>query len=93
MDLAAFQDIIALTYASRDRERGLPSAVAWLTEEVGELAQAIRKGDDAQRLHELADVLAWLASIAVQLGLSLDDAAQRYAQGCPVCGHVPCTCD
>ena len=93
MELAEFQDVIARTYGERDRSRGLPSAVAWLTEEVGELAQAIRKGDDAQRLHELADVLAWVTSIAAQLGLSLEDAATRYASGCPVCTRIPCACD
>jgi NTP pyrophosphatase (non-canonical NTP hydrolase) len=92
MELAAFQDVITRTYGERDRARGLPSAVAWLTEEVGELAQAIRKGDDAQRLHELADVLAWVTSIAAQLGLSLEDAARRYASGCPACGSIPCGC-
>ena len=92
MTLDEFQDVIARTYAERDRDRGLPAAVAWLTEEVGELAQAVRKGDDAQRLHELADVLAWLASIAVQLGLSLEEASHRYTSGCPRCGTIPCTC-
>ena len=92
MDLADFQDVIARTYGERDAERGLPTAVAWLAEEVGELAQAVRKGDDAQRLHELADVLAWLTSIAVQLGLSLDEAADRYAGGCPRCRSIPCQC-
>ena len=92
MNLADFQDVIARTYGERDRARGLPSAVAWLAEEVGELSQAVRKGDDEQRLHELADVLAWLTSIAVQLGLSLEDAAQRYATGCPQCGSIPCGC-
>lgn len=92
MNLSEFQDVIARTYGERDRERGLPASIAWLTEEVGELAQAVRKGDDAQRLHELADVLAWLTSIAVQLDLSLDDAAQRYANGCPKCGAIPCAC-
>lgn len=66
--------------------------MAWLAEEVGELAQAVRKGTPAQQLHELSDVLAWLASLATQLGLSLEDAAQRYAQGCPTCGAVPCQC-
>jgi NTP pyrophosphatase (non-canonical NTP hydrolase) len=66
--------------------------VAWLVEEVGELAQAIRKGTPEQQLHELADVLAWTTSIAAQLGLSMDDAAQRYATGCPVCSHFPCRC-
>jgi NTP pyrophosphatase (non-canonical NTP hydrolase) len=93
MDLDRFQRVIADTYGERDAARGLPSAVAWLAEEVGELAQAVRKGDAAQQLHELADVLAWTTSIAVQLGLSIDDAAQRYASGCPRCGAVPCACD
>jgi NTP pyrophosphatase (non-canonical NTP hydrolase) len=92
MDLVAFQDVIARTYAERDRARGLPASVAWLCEEVGELAQAVRKGSPEQQLHELADVLAWLASLAGQLGLSLDDAAARYAGGCPVCGATPCAC-
>jgi NTP pyrophosphatase (non-canonical NTP hydrolase) len=93
VDLVAFQDVIARTYADRDRARGLPAAVAWLAEEVGELAQAVRKGSPADQLHELADVLAWLASIAVQLDLSLADAAARYATGCPGCGAIPCACD
>lgn len=93
MDLADFQGRIAATYADRDRARGVPATVAWLAEEVGELAQAVRKGTDAERLHELGDVLAWLASLAEQLGLSLDDAAARYAGGCPRCGATPCGCD
>jgi NTP pyrophosphatase (non-canonical NTP hydrolase) len=66
--------------------------VAWLTEELGELARAARKGSPAEQLHELGDVLAWLASLAEQLGLSLDEAAARYAQGCPRCGGTPCGC-
>ena len=92
MELHDFQDLMARTYGSRDEARGLPASVAWLVEEVGELAQAVRKGDDAARLHELGDVLAWLASIAGQLGLSLEDAAHRYRDGCPRCGAVPCRC-
>jgi NTP pyrophosphatase (non-canonical NTP hydrolase) len=92
MDIAAFQQLIADTYAERDRARGLPSAVAWLCEEVGELAQAVRKGTSEQQREELADVLAWTASIAEQLGLSLDDAARRYEGGCPRCAAIPCRC-
>ena len=93
MRISDFQELMVRTYGNRDRERGVPVAVAWLVEEVGELAQAIRKGDDEARRHELADVLAWLASIAAQLDLSLEDAAARYADGCPRCGGIPCTCD
>ena len=92
MDLGDLQDVIVRTYGDRDRARGLPSSVAWLTEEVGELAQAIRKGTPEQQLHELADVLAWLTTIAAQLGLSMEDAAARYAGGCPACGSTPCRC-
>ena len=92
VDIADFQRLMADTYGERDRARGTAAAVAWLAEELGELSQAVRKGDaDAQR-HELGDVLAWLASLAEQLGLSLDEAAGRYADGCPRCGRVPCDC-
>ena len=66
--------------------------MAWLAEELGELSQAVRKGTAADQLHELGDVLAWLASLANQLELSLDDAASRYAAGCPRCASMPCRC-
>ena len=80
------------TYGTRDRERGVPMSVAWLCEEVGEFAKAVRKGSRDEQLEELADVLAWLASIANQLGLSMEEAVERYASGCPKCSGVPCRC-
>jgi NTP pyrophosphatase (non-canonical NTP hydrolase) len=83
---------MARTYGARDRARGCEATVAWLTEELGELARAVRKGSREEQLHELGDVLAWLASLADQLGLSLDEAAARYAPGCPRCGGIPCAC-
>lgn len=92
MDLRAFQATIADTYGERDAERGVPATVAWLCEELGELAQAVRKGTRDQQRHELGDVLAWLASLAHQLDLSLDEAAERYAAGCPACADRPCRC-
>lgn len=92
MELSELQRLMADTYGARDRARGVPATVAWLTEELGELAQAVRKGGAEEQLHELGDVLAWLASLAEQLGLSLDDAVARYAAGCPRCGSSPCRC-
>jgi NTP pyrophosphatase (non-canonical NTP hydrolase) len=92
MELGELQRLMATTYGERDRARGVPATVAWLTEELGELAQAVRKGTPDDQLHELGDVLAWLASLAEQLGLSLDDAVARYADGCPRCGSSPCRC-
>ena len=92
MEISEFQDVIARTYGERDRARGRAATVAWLCEELGELAQAVRKGTIDEQRHELSDVLAWLASLAHQLDLSLDDAAQRYAAGCPRCTALPCAC-
>jgi NTP pyrophosphatase (non-canonical NTP hydrolase) len=92
VDLIDLQARMGAVYGERDRARGLDSTVAWLAEEVGELARAVRKGTPDEQLHELGDVLAWLASLADQLGLSLDEAAGRYAGGCPKCGATPCTC-
>lgn len=80
------------TYGRRDSARGKAATVAWLAEELGELSQAVRKGSPEQQLHELGDVLAWLASLANQLGLSLEEAAKRYEQGCPSCHQMPCVC-
>ena len=92
MDLAEFQRLIERTYGTRDHERGVPATVAWLCEEVGELAQAVRKGSPDRQLHEFGDVVAWVASLANQMGISLEEAVARYANGCPRCGAIPCAC-
>jgi NTP pyrophosphatase (non-canonical NTP hydrolase) len=84
MQIADFQALMDQVYGEADRERGIPSTVAWLCEEMGELAQAVRKGTPKEQLHELGDVLAWLASLANQLDLSLSDAAQRYVDDPPL---------
>ena len=87
-----FQRTIEHTYGPRDRARGVPATVAWLAEEVGELAKAVRKGTFDEQLHELGDVVAWVASLANQQGLSIEDAIARYRAGCPRCLATPCTC-
>jgi NTP pyrophosphatase (non-canonical NTP hydrolase) len=92
LDLAELQDVIERTFGSRDRVRGVPASVAWLAEEVGELAQAVRKGTHEQRVHEFGDVIAWLASLANQVGVDLTEAIERYGAGCPRCRAVPCSC-
>lgn len=91
-DLRAIQAAIDATFGERDRARGVAATVAWLTEELGELARAARKGTRDEQLHELGDVLAWVLSLASQLDLSAADALDRYADGCPRCGRRPCAC-
>jgi len=83
MTLDDVQDLMEQLYGEGDRARGVPATVAWLCEELGELAQAARKGTRDDQLHELGDVLAWLASLANQLDLSLDDAMRRYREDPP----------
>ena len=90
--LAELQAVIAATFGERDRARGIPSTVAWIAEEVGELAQAVRKGSREQQVHEFSDVLAWIASLANQLDIDLTEAMSRYAAGCPKCAAIPCRC-
>jgi NTP pyrophosphatase (non-canonical NTP hydrolase) len=92
MDLADLQAVIERTFGDRDRARGVPASVAWLAEEVGELAQAVRKGSPEQQRHEFADVLAWVATLANQMGIDLTEAVDRYAAGCPRCAASPCSC-
>ena len=83
MELAEVQRLMDELYGATDRERGVPSTVAWLCEELGELAQAVRKGTREQQLHEFGDVLAWLASLANQLDIDLDEAMRRYVTDPP----------
>ena len=92
MKISEFQKLMADIYVSRDSERGVPATVAWLAEEVGELAKATRKGTYEERLHESGDVLAWLASLANQIDVDLEEAASRFADGCPRCSAIPCDC-
>ena len=92
MDLVEFQETIRRTYQERDRSRGVDGTFRWLVEEVGELARSLRGTEQASRIHEVGDVLAWLVSVANLMDVDLDQAASRYAAGCPKCGHTPCRC-
>lgn len=84
MQIGEFQELMADLYGEADAVRGIPATVAWLCEEVGELAQAVRKGTRDQQLHEFGDVIAWVASLANQMGISLEEAANRYVVDPPL---------
>ena len=92
MDLQELQTTIRATYGQRDAERGLARTHAWFVEECGELSGALFRQGHEERLHEFSDVLAWLATLADLAGVDLAEAARRYADGCPRCGGIPCTC-
>lgn len=94
LTLADVQRLIREIYDTKDRRRGLEGTFLWFTQEVGELATALRKGDPAEQTLEFADVLAWLATLANIAGVDLEAAFQaKYGRGCPGCRQTPCTCD
>src|SRR3954464_13474227 len=95
MTIRAFQARIHELYGAKDAARGDAATFLWLSEEIGELATALRSGTDEELALEMADVLAWLVTLAVIRGAALEAAARRkYGRACPGgCGQVPCGCD
>jgi len=89
-----FQEVVEKTFGSKDRSRGLAGTFMWFTEEVGELARALKSAtpDRANLTEEFGDVFAWLATLASMSGIDLSEAAHRYLQGCPRCHAIPCAC-
>jgi NTP pyrophosphatase (non-canonical NTP hydrolase) len=92
MELGELQRTLRETYFERDSKRGADATFRWLTEEIGELAKALRHRNPDELAHEFSDVLAWLASLANLTDVDLDRAVERYTDGCPRCGASPCTC-
>jgi NTP pyrophosphatase (non-canonical NTP hydrolase) len=92
LTIGEFQRHIDAIYYDRDRARGVAGTFQWFTEEVGELAQALRKGNRAALEGEFADVLAWLSTLASLTGVDLERAIGKYARGCPRCAAAPCNC-
>jgi NTP pyrophosphatase (non-canonical NTP hydrolase) len=92
MEIAKFQRHIEDIYFARDNARGLGGTFMWFTEEVGELATALRENDKEAMKGEFADVLAWLCTLASIAGISMEEVIAKYAKGCCGCGKMPCEC-
>jgi NTP pyrophosphatase (non-canonical NTP hydrolase) len=92
VEIGEFQARLRAAYEARDRARGRDATFLWFVEEVGELSRALRRGDPENLRHEFSDALAWLVSTATLAGVDMEEAAARYAAGCPRCGRSPCAC-
>jgi len=93
MNLNDAQAIIRTLYFDRDSRRGLEKTFMWFIEEVGELAKALRKGSEDDIKSEIADVFAWLVSIANLLDVDLEEVfGSKYSTCCPRCKQNPCKC-
>ncbi len=93
MKISEFQKMILEIYGSRDSNRGVERTFLWLVEEIGELAEAVRKNDKTAIEEELADVIAWTVSVANLTGIDVEKAIKKKYPGvCPKCKSSPCTC-
>ena len=88
------QGLIRSMFGAKDAARGPEATFLWFSEEVGELAAALRGGPREELALEFADVLAWLATLANIAGVDLEAAVRaKYGAGCPRCGAAVCVCD
>ncbi|KXS42513.1 MULTISPECIES: MazG nucleotide pyrophosphohydrolase domain-containing protein [Methanohalophilus] len=93
MEIAAFQQLMCDLYLENDKRRGKTATALWLVEEVGELAEAIRRDDPESIREELADCFAWIGALANLYGIDLEEVFnEKYPQSCPTCGKNPCIC-
>ncbi|WP_457557446.1 MazG nucleotide pyrophosphohydrolase domain-containing protein [Candidatus Harpocratesius sp.] len=97
MDIEEFQKLMKDLYFHFDSQRGLHRTALWLGEEIGELMAELKKApkfiNKLAVAEELADILAWSASLANLLDISLDQAVfKKYPGYCLKCGKNPCQC-
>jgi len=92
VEIQNFQELIKDIYYKKDADRGIEGTFMWFSEEVGELASAIRQSIREEQKEEFADVFAWLVSLASLCDIGLEEVIGKYSDGCPKCGQKPCMC-
>lgn len=93
MEISEFQRTMYELYAHNDRKRGGKATMLWLVEEIGELAEAIRREEPENIEEELADCFAWIGALANLYGVNLEEAfLKKYPGICPTCKQNPCIC-
>ena len=86
------QKLIHELYHHHDSRRGVENTLDWFITEVYELYLAVKNKANIE--DEMADVLAWLLSLANLLNINLEDEfIRRYGGKCPKCMSIPCICD
>jgi NTP pyrophosphatase (non-canonical NTP hydrolase) len=75
--LRDLQKRIEELFFEKDWRRGVEGTFLWFVEEVGELSEAILKKDKRALEEEIADVLAWLLSLANLLEVDLCEVFER----------------
>ncbi|MHA1144479.1 MAG: MazG nucleotide pyrophosphohydrolase domain-containing protein [Candidatus Helarchaeota archaeon] len=97
MEIREFQKLMKDLYYNKDKNRGIGKTFMWFVEEVGELANSLKESGDQQNTEsigaEMADVFAWLCSLANILNIDLEDVTlKKYPKACSKCKQNPCVC-
>jgi len=89
------QEMMREIYLERDRARGVEGTLERTFDELEELREAIEnKGSTLTIADEVADVFAWLCSLANLLEIDVSDAFyKKYSDVCSKCKKSPCECD
>lgn len=94
MDTKEAQEMMRRVYFKRDKARGVERTLLRTFHELGELSDAILREKGSEAISdEIADVFAWLCSLANLLEIDLSDSLlKKYNNSCSRCGEVPCEC-
>jgi NTP pyrophosphatase (non-canonical NTP hydrolase) len=89
------QDMMRRVYFERDRARGVVGTLQRTTDELEELKEAIDSKETREAVaDEVADVFAWLCSLANLLEIDVSEAFyKKYRDACSKCKMSPCECD
>jgi len=94
MKIEDAQEMMRKVYWERDRKRGIDGTLQRTREEFAELSAAILEMEGAKAIEEeIADVFAWLCSLANLLDIDMSEAFNtKYPDACSKCKQAPCTC-
>ncbi|MFW9792729.1 MAG: MazG nucleotide pyrophosphohydrolase domain-containing protein [Candidatus Thorarchaeota archaeon] len=94
MDIKEAQEMMRRIYLERDRARGVLETLSRTLDELQELKEAIQnKSPESAIEDEIADVFAWLCSVANLLDIDVSGAFyKKYSDVCSKCKRSPCEC-
>ncbi len=94
MKIEEAQEMMRKVYWDRDKARGINGTLQRTREELAELSAAILEREGTKAIEdEIADVFAWLCSIANLLDIDVSEAFyNKYTNACSKCKQSPCTC-
>lgn len=94
MNIEEAQEMMGKIYLERDRARGVDGTLKRTFDELEELREAIQNRDTIMAISdEIADVFAWLCSLANLLDIDVTNAFyKKYSDVCSKCKESPCVC-